>query len=100
MQGAKPRRDKQRAQGRMFSMLKTSVIATALFLLAAPALAEDTIRIAYLDPLSGGGASVGEVGLKHFKYMADQINAAGGLNSKKVEIVVLDYKINPEVWLV
>ena len=42
----------------------------------APALADDTVKIGYIDPLSGGGASIGEVGLKHFQYLADEINAA------------------------
>jgi len=38
--------------------------ALAFALGAAPALADDTIKIGYIDPLSGGGASIGEVGLK------------------------------------
>ena len=62
-------------------------IALAFSLIAVPALAEDTIKIGYIDPLSGGGASIGEGGLKTYQYLADEINAAGGLNGKKVEIV-------------
>ena len=80
--------------------MKMGSIAVALFALSTPALAEDTIKIAYLDPLSGGGASIGEVGLKTFKYLADEINAAGGLNGKKVEIVGLDNKTNPQETLI
>ena len=80
--------------------MKMGSIVVALMALATPALAEDTIKIAYLDPLSGGGASIGEVGLKTFKYLADEINAAGGLNGKKVEIVGLDNKTNPQETLI
>ena len=69
-------------------------------LLAAPAFADDTIKIGYIDPLSGGGASIGGVGLKTFQYLADEINAAGGLNGKKVEIVALDNKTNPQESLI
>jgi len=29
-------------------------------------------RSVYIDPLSGGGASVGEVGLKTFQFLADE----------------------------
>ncbi len=59
-----------------------------------------TIKIGYIDPLSGGGASIGEVGLKHFQYLAEQINASGGLNGKKLEIIGLDNKTNPQESLI
>jgi branched-chain amino acid transport system substrate-binding protein len=65
-----------------------------------PAQAGDTIKIGYIDPLSGMGASVGEGGLKTFQYMADQINAAGGVNGKKLEVIGLDNKTNPQESLV
>ena len=74
--------------------------ALALCLSAAPALAQDTIKIGYIDPLSGGGASTGEGGLKTYLFLADQINAAGGLNGKKLEIVPLDNKGNPQETLI
>jgi branched-chain amino acid transport system substrate-binding protein len=74
--------------------------ALAASLVAVPAFADDTIKIGYIDPLSGGGASIGEVGLKTYQYLADQINAAGGLNGKKVEIVGLDNKTNPQESLI
>ncbi len=68
--------------------------------LVAPALADDTVKIGYIDPLSGGGASIGEVGLKTFQYLADELNAAGGLDGKKIEIVPLDNKTNPQESLI
>ena len=74
--------------------------ALAFALAAVPALADDTIKIGYIDPLSGGGASIGEVGLKTFQYLADEINASGGLLGKKVEIVGLDNKTNPQESLI
>jgi branched-chain amino acid transport system substrate-binding protein len=82
--------------------MKSGIVgfALALGLSAAPALAQDTIKIGYIDPLSGGGASVGEGGLKTYNYLADEINAAGGLNGKKVEIVPLDNKGNPQETLI
>ena len=82
--------------------MKLGLIAAvaAIVVFSAPAFAEDTIKIAYIDPLSGGGASIGEVGLKTYRYLADQINAAGGLNGKKIEIVGLDNKTNPQESLI
>ena len=79
---------------------RTASFALAAALVAAPAFAEDAIKIGYIDPLSGGGASIGEVGLKTFQYLADELNANGGLNGKKVEIVGLDNKTNPQESLI
>ena len=80
--------------------LEAAGLALALAFAAVPAFADDTIKIGYIDPLSGGGASVGEVGLKTFQYLADEINASGGLLGKKVEIVGLDNKTNPQESLI
>src|SRR6201996_68005 len=74
--------------------------AVALPMLGVGAKAEDTVKIGYIDPLSGGGASVGEVGLKTFQFMADELNAKGGILGKKVEIVPLDNKTNPQESLI
>ncbi len=64
------------------------------------ASAAETIKIGYIDPLSGGGASVGEVGLKTYQYAADQINAAGGVNGAKLEVIGFDNKTNPQESLI
>ena len=39
------------------------------------AMAQDTIKIGYIDPLSGPGATVGEVGLKTFQFLVEELNA-------------------------
>jgi len=75
-------------------------IALCASFFVVPAFADDTVKIGYIDPLSGGGASIGEVGLKTFQYLADELNAAGGLNGKKIEIVALDNKTNPQESLI
>ena len=72
----------------------------ALPLLGSAAMAQDTVKFGYIDPLSGGGASVGEGGLKTFQYLADQINAEGGILGKKIEVVPLDNKTNPQESLI
>jgi branched-chain amino acid transport system substrate-binding protein len=74
--------------------------ALALPILGSAALAQETVKIGYIDPLSGGGASVGEVGFKTFQFMADELNAKGGILGKKVEIVPLDNKTNPQESLI
>ncbi|WP_257165809.1 branched-chain amino acid ABC transporter substrate-binding protein [Bradyrhizobium sp. SRS-191] len=78
----------------------TLAITLILPMLGHAAQAEDTIKIGYIDPLSGGGASVGEGGLKTFQYLADELNGKGGILGRKVEIVPFDNKTNPQESLV
>ena len=74
--------------------------AFALPMLGGAAMAQDTVKIGYIDPLSGGGASVGEVGFKTYQFLADELNAKGGILGKKVEIVPYDNKTNPQESLI
>ncbi len=82
--------------------MKLSPMVQGLFaaaILAATSLtafAEDTIKIAYIDPLSGPMAATGEHGLHEFQFVAEQINARGGVLGKKLEIVPLDNKLSPQ----
>lgn len=64
------------------------------------AYAADTIKLAYIDPLSGPFGNVGDAGQKHFQYMADLINARGGVLGKQWEIVPFDNKISPKETLI
>src|SRR5581483_9910896 len=66
----------------------------------APAAAQETVKIAYIDPLSGGAASAGLLGQKHFSYFVDKINAAGGVNGQKLEVVAFDNKLSPQESLI
>ena len=80
--------------------LIAAVLAGVLVAAGGPSFAEETIKIAYIDPLSGPGATVGEVGLKTFQYLADELNAKGGAAGRKFEILPLDNKTNPQESLV
>jgi branched-chain amino acid transport system substrate-binding protein len=82
------------------SVLKTILWGAVATMVAAPALGDDALRIAYVDPLSGGGASVGVLGLRTFEYLADQLNAEGGVLGMKLEIVGYDDKLSTEEALV
>jgi len=85
----------------MTAHVRTMLFAAATVAAASmPAAAEDTVRLAYIDPLSGGGASIGEVGLKTFQYLADVTNAQGGIAGRKLEIVPYDNKLNAQETLV
>ena len=70
-------------------MRQWMIVAALLPMIGGAAFAQETVKIGYIDPLSGGGASIGEVGLKTFQFIADELNAKGGILGKKVEIVPL-----------
>lgn len=80
-------------------MSRTSLVAGAALLAAGSAVAQ--IKIGYVDPLSGGGATVGEHGLKHMQFLVEAINAKGGvLGGQKLEVVPYDNKVSPQESLV
>ena len=79
-------------------------IAVPLFILAllvsGRSSAEDTIKIGYVDPLSGAFAQQGDASLQHFSYLLDKINEEGGALGKKFEIVPYDSKLQPAEALI
>lgn len=74
-------------------------IALAFTIAAAPpALAQKaTYKLAFIDPLSGSFANVGEFMLAHVQYAVDDINANGGvMNGTKLELLRYDNKLSPQ----
>lgn len=82
------------------TLTMTVLALSVLGMSAMSAGAADTLKIGYIDPLSGGGASVGEGGLKTFQFLAEEVNAKGGILGHKVEIIPLDNKTNPQESLI
>ncbi len=68
----------------------------AAALSASAAHAADNVRIAFIDPLSGPFANIGESELRHFQMIAEMINARGGVLGRKLEIVPMDNKTSPQ----
>lgn len=67
-------------------------MAAALAVPTMASAAEDTIKIGLIDPLSGPFANVGDLGVKTFGYLAERINADGGVLGRDIEIVPFDNK--------
>lgn len=84
----------------MFTMNRRQFVGSgvaAAALAGTPALAQgEPVKIAYIDPLSGPFANVGDGGLKQFQFEAARINAAGGVNGRKLEVTGFDSKTNPK----
>ena len=72
-------------------------IAATLALSAIPAGAQNTIRIASLQELSGSGATVGTNFKNGMDLAIKEINAAGGILGKKIEVTHSDTQSNPGV---
>ena len=50
--------------------------------------------------MSGGGAATGILAQKTHQFYIDAINAAGGLNGEKLELLSFDNKVNPQESLI
>jgi branched-chain amino acid transport system substrate-binding protein len=64
--------------------------AAAGLALAATAWADETIKIGFNAPLTGFAAADGKSALTGAELAVDQANEAGGVNGKKLELVVYD----------
>lgn len=84
---------------KLFAATALAVSMLGMSAVSSPA-ADDTLKIAYVDPLSGGGASIGQLGLNQLRFIAKRVNADGGVNGMQVEIVPFDNKVDPQVSLV
>jgi branched-chain amino acid transport system substrate-binding protein len=71
-------------------------VAALIFALATQGASADTIRIAFIDPLSGPFAPVGQNILNSFQYVADQANAQHWAGNNKIEVVGFDNKASPQ----
>src|ERR1700722_3799183 len=73
------------------------ILATAAAGLAVPVLAQtEPLRLGVLTPLTGAGSFDGPRMLKAMQAVAGEINAAGGLLGRPIELVVEDDETNPE----
>lgn len=74
-----------------------AVAASVLLASASGAFAQkgDTVKIAWLDPLSGLMAAVGTNQLKSFQFLAEEFNKKNA-SGVKFEIIGIDNKLSPQ----
>ena len=68
-----------------------------LGLMLTGASAADTVKVGVVLPLTGAQAKFGEIEKKSFDLALEEINAAGGINGKKLELVIEDDTGRPDV---
>jgi ABC-type branched-subunit amino acid transport system substrate-binding protein len=77
-------------------MLNRSLIgALALAVLAVPALAQDKIVIGVTAALTGPAAGTTAPPVEGLRIYVDRVNAAGGINGKKIELILQDDQGQP-----
>lgn len=86
----------------MFNRVRTliGILAGALLvssLCVAPALAQTkTIKVAFIDPLSGPFAPIGTLEGQMAEFMFNRINHSGELKGYKLKLVTFDDKVDPK----
>ena len=79
---------------------KAFVVAAAILSLAVAAstgFAAETVKVGVLLPLTGSQAKFGEIEKRSFEMAAEEINAKGGVNGKKIELLFEDDTGKPDV---
>src|SRR6266853_218543 len=66
---------------------------------AAPAAAQDVLRFGLAMPLTGSQALYGQDQVKAAEWAVAEINKAGGVNGKKLEMIVLDTQGDPQLGI-
>src|SRR5258707_522839 len=68
---------------------------TGALLAVTPPRAEETIKLAFIEPFSGNLAEIGDADLKDYNFILGYINANGGALGRKFELVTFDSKLQP-----
>jgi len=73
------------------------VTAAAMLAFAGAALAQkgETVKIAWIDPLSGLMAPVGNNQVRSFQFFGEKFSGAGNPAGVKFEVIALDNKLSP-----
>jgi len=71
-----------------FRQFAKCVLIAGMLLGSGAAVAQETIKIAFIAPFSGAFAANGDAWLKMLRYAMDNTNARGGALGKKFELDV------------
>jgi branched-chain amino acid transport system substrate-binding protein len=66
------------------------------FFMAAPVAAQDTIKIGFFAPITGPAAADGMSAKNAVELALKEVNEAGGIHGKKVDLIVYDDRLKAE----
>ena len=72
------------------------LIVLALSLIAAPAVIAETLKVGAILAVTGPAAFLGGPESRTIEMLADEVNRAGGVNGKKIELIIKDSGGSPE----
>ena len=75
----------------------TALVAVSSFSLVAGSSSAQTIKVAQVVELSGGGTAAGSQYRNGAKLAFNEINAAGGIMGRKVEVLEMDTQSQPAI---
>jgi branched-chain amino acid transport system substrate-binding protein len=78
------------------SILRVSFLSVFALLACSPAQAAETVKIGFIEVLSGPFALAGEGSLRQLREVVTQVNTKSGPNDPKFEIVPFDGKGSPQ----
>src|SRR5260221_9489167 len=84
---------------RRVGMKFAAAALAALLGAVAPAAAQDVLRFGLAMPLTGSQALYGQDQVKAAEWAVAEINKAGGVNGKKLEMIVLDTQADPQLGI-
>src|SRR5690349_8822485 len=86
----KKRAPNQEETMKLFSTTTFLAAAGAVALSLTPALAQQTIKVGSVLSVTGPASFLGAPEDKTMRMYVDKINAAGGINGKKIELIIYD----------
>jgi branched-chain amino acid transport system substrate-binding protein len=72
------------------------MIVLALSLVAVPAVMAETLKIGAILAVTGPAAFLGGPESRTIEMLADEVNRAGGIDGKKIELIIKDSGASPE----
>ena len=79
-----------------FTGILLGISAGFLFFMAISAGAQDTIKIGFFAPITGPAAADGASAKNAVELGMKEVNDAGGIRGKKVELIIYDDRLNPQ----
>jgi len=80
-------------------LTKAAAVVALLMASGAAASAQQAYRFGLAMPLTGSQALYGQDQVKAAQWAVDEINKAGGVNGKKLEMIVLDTQADPQIGI-
>ncbi|HYB21690.1 MAG TPA: ABC transporter substrate-binding protein [Thermodesulfobacteriota bacterium] len=77
-------------------LILLTLLAVFLPPFAGPGMAQDAIRIGFFAPITGPAAADGASAKNAVESAVKEVNEAGGIRGKKIELIVYDDRLNPQ----